>query len=55
MDTAGTALWLLGVQAPTEWAGVAVRNAFTEPARAAADLAIKSAPVVAHAATVGAP
>ena len=55
MDTAGTALWLLGVNAPAECAGVAVRGAFTEPARAAADLALKSAPVVAHAAAVGAP
>lgn len=55
MDTAGTALWLLGVQAPKECAGVAVRGAFTEPTRAAADLAIKSAPVLAHSAAAGAP
>ena len=28
MDTAGTALWLLGVDAPEGWAGTAVREAF---------------------------
>lgn len=28
MDTAGTALWLLGVGAPDDWAGVPVREAF---------------------------
>ena len=40
MDTAGTALWLLGVDAPDGWSGVAVRSAFSESARAAADEAV---------------
>ena len=37
MDTAGTALWLLGVEAPAGLSGVAVRSAFSESAQAAAD------------------
>jgi arylsulfatase A-like enzyme len=36
MDTAGTALWLLGVDAPDDWAGVPVKAAFTEDAQIAA-------------------
>ena len=44
MDTAGTALWLLGVDAPDGWTGTPVREAFTSPARAAADQATESAP-----------
>ena len=37
MDTAGTALWLLGVEAPDGLAGTPVRSAYTEQARNAAD------------------
>ena len=37
MDTAGTALWLLGVDAPDGWTGVAVRSAFTSAAQTASD------------------
>lgn len=37
MDTAGTALWLLGITAPDGWTGIPVRDAFTEPAQMAAD------------------
>lgn len=47
MDTAGTALWLLGVTAPEGLNGSPVRSAFTEPARLAADLATKTATVAA--------
>jgi arylsulfatase A-like enzyme len=47
MDTAGTALWLLGVDAPDGWAGAPVRGAFTEPAQLAADLATSSSGPVA--------
>lgn len=36
MDTAGTALWLLGVDAPAGWAGSPVREAFTDSTRAIA-------------------
>jgi hypothetical protein len=36
MDTAGTALWLLGVDVPDGWSGVPVRSAFTDLARVAA-------------------
>lgn len=43
MDTAGTALWLLGVGAPDGWTGVPVREAFTAPAQAAADHATEAA------------
>lgn len=32
MDTAATALWLLGVEAPSDWAGRPVTAAYTEPA-----------------------
>src|SRR5687768_6734273 len=39
MDTAGTALWLLGVDAPDGWSGVAVRSAFTSDAQSASDQA----------------
>jgi arylsulfatase A-like enzyme len=42
MDTASTALWLLGVDVPDGWSGVAVRNAFTDLARVAADLATQA-------------
>ena len=40
MDTAGTALWLLGVEGPTGWSGAAVRSAFSESAQTAADEAV---------------
>ncbi|HEX6052934.1 MAG TPA: ectonucleotide pyrophosphatase/phosphodiesterase [Gemmatimonadaceae bacterium] len=40
MDTAGTALWLLGVDAPDGWSGVAVRSAFTSDAQSASDQAV---------------
>src|SRR5688572_20486500 len=43
MDTAGTALWLLGVDVPSGWTGVPVREAFTETARLAADLSTSPA------------
>ena len=43
MDTAGTALWLLGVTAPEGLTGSPVRSAFTEPARLAADRAMADA------------
>ena len=39
MDTAGTALWLLGVSAPEGLAGSPVRSAYTDAARAIADAA----------------
>ena len=39
MDTAGTALWLLGVTAPEGLAGAPVRGAYTAPARTVADAA----------------
>ena len=39
VDTAATALWLLGLVPTTEWTGVPVRAAFTDAARAAADTA----------------
>jgi arylsulfatase A-like enzyme len=32
MDTASTVLWLLGVQAPADWSGVPVMNAFDQEA-----------------------
>jgi arylsulfatase A-like enzyme len=53
MDTAGTALWLLGVGVPAGWSGAAVREAFTEPARLAADLATSSAPATLAGVSVG--
>jgi predicted AlkP superfamily pyrophosphatase or phosphodiesterase len=40
VDTAATALWLLGLNPTTEWTGVPVRAAFTATARDAADKAI---------------
>jgi len=40
MDTAGTALWLLGVEAPAGWSGVAVRSAFSASTQEAADQAV---------------
>jgi arylsulfatase A-like enzyme len=43
MDTAGTALWLLGVGLPNGWSGVPIRNAFTQLAGATADLAASAA------------
>jgi arylsulfatase A-like enzyme len=39
MDTAATALWLLGVPVPAEWEGRPIREAYTEAARVAADTA----------------
>lgn len=39
MDTAATALWLLGVQVPENWAGAPVTAAFTAPAVASAQAA----------------
>jgi predicted AlkP superfamily pyrophosphatase or phosphodiesterase len=39
MDTAGTALWLLGVDAPESWSGLPVRDAFTSRAQRAGDAA----------------
>jgi predicted AlkP superfamily pyrophosphatase or phosphodiesterase len=39
MDTAATALWLLGVPLPADWAGRPVTTAFTAAARRAADAA----------------
>jgi hypothetical protein len=42
MDTAGTALWLLGVDTPDGWSGRPVRGAFTELAQTTADLATSS-------------
>jgi predicted AlkP superfamily pyrophosphatase or phosphodiesterase len=53
MDTAGTALWLLGVDAPDDWTGVPVRDAFTGGARLAADQATSSAPVTLTSAGLG--
>jgi predicted AlkP superfamily pyrophosphatase or phosphodiesterase len=53
MDTAGTALWLLGVSAPDGWSGAPVRAAFTEPARLAADRAASSAPGALAGVTAG--
>jgi arylsulfatase A-like enzyme len=42
MDTAGTALWLLGVDAPDGLSGVAVRSAFTSGAQSASDQAVET-------------
>ncbi|MFW6201745.1 MAG: alkaline phosphatase family protein, partial [Gemmatimonadota bacterium] len=39
MDTAATALWLLGIDVPDAWAGFPVAVAFTREARAVADAA----------------
>ena len=47
MDTAGTALWLLGVAAPEGLAGVPVRGAFTSETLAAADSATQRAAALA--------
>ncbi|HJU64738.1 MAG TPA: ectonucleotide pyrophosphatase/phosphodiesterase [Gemmatimonadaceae bacterium] len=49
MDTAGTALWLLGVSVPDGWTGVPVREAFSSSAQAVADLAASTAVVSADA------
>jgi predicted AlkP superfamily pyrophosphatase or phosphodiesterase len=54
MDTAGTALWLLGIDAPDGWSGVPVREAFADPARVAADLATTSTRATVTSAKVGA-
>jgi arylsulfatase A-like enzyme len=54
MDTAGTALWLLGVDVPLGWTGVPIRGAFTEPAGLAADLARSSTPATASSVNAGA-
>ena len=43
MDTAGTALWLLGINAPEGWTGTAVKGAFSAPAQAASDEATQLA------------
>ena len=43
MDTAGTALWLLGVSAPEGLAGSPVRSAYTADARVLADAAAQGA------------
>ncbi|MFN2567461.1 MAG: alkaline phosphatase family protein [Gemmatimonadaceae bacterium] len=43
MDTAGTALWLLGIAAPDGWTGLPVRAAYSDAARATADLAARAA------------
>jgi hypothetical protein len=43
MDTAGTALWLLGVTAPEGLAGTPVRGAYTDDVRVAADRATSRA------------
>lgn len=40
MDTAATALWLLGVQVPDPWVGAPVATAFTPRARLAAETAV---------------
>lgn len=50
MDTAATALWLLGVNRPTQWAGMPVQGAFTSRALAAAEAA-GDTPVVSTAET----
>jgi hypothetical protein len=50
MDTAGTALWLLGVGVPRDWTGAPVRSAFTEIARLASDQAATSSTVASTSA-----
>ncbi len=47
MDTAATALWLLGVASPEEWTGRPVASAYTPEARLAAEQAIGDAAVAA--------
>lgn len=44
MDTAATALWLLGVAPPPVWSGTAVVSAYTPAARQLAQLGIRAAP-----------
>jgi arylsulfatase A-like enzyme len=53
MDTAGTALWLLGVDTPDGWSGAPVRSAFTDVARMVADLATLSTPATVSGASAG--
>ena len=48
MDTAATALWLLGLRAPPQWQGVAVASAFTN----AAQLAVTTATAATTTATL---
>ena len=50
MDTAGTALWLLGIGVPRDWTGAPVRGAFTEMARLASDQAASSTTVASTSA-----
>ena len=49
MDTAGTALWLLGVTAPEGLAGSPVRSAYTFDARLVADAATQSSTLATSA------
>ena len=49
MDTAGTALWLLGVVAPEGLAGIPVRSAYTAAARLVADAATLGSTLATHA------
>ena len=51
MDTAATALWLLGVAAPPEWVGAPVVAAFTPEARHAVERALEGVAGVASAAS----
>ena len=53
MDTAGTALWLLGVDPPDGWSGVPIRAAFTDLASVAADLAASSTPATVTGMSAG--
>lgn len=52
MDTAATALWLLGVRSPDDWAGLPVAAAFTDDARRAAVSALGTVPTRRTAAAV---
>ena len=45
MDTAATALWLLGVDAPQAWVGTAQMGAFTDPAAPVAPTAVTAAAI----------
>lgn len=49
MDTAGTALWLLGVTAPEGLAGSPVRSAYTTDAALLADAATQGSTLATHA------
>src|SRR5690606_18391941 len=49
METAATALWLLGVAAPPEWVGAPVVAAFTPEARHAVERALEGVAGVASA------